>query len=112
MVDLQVPPAKIDILQKATSEVELVEEQHRMGLLTNEERYQRVVDIWTRAKDEVTSAMIGNFDKFNPVYMIAISGARGNVSQLSQLAGMRLVRTPPVGPSRYPSPPITGRDCR
>lgn len=97
VVDLEVPPAKIDILQKATSEVELVEEQHRMGLLTNEERYQRVVDIWTRAKDEVTSAMIGNFDKFNPVYMIAISGARGNVSQLSQLAGMRGLVADPTG---------------
>jgi len=97
VVDLDVPPAKVDILEKANAEVELVEEQHKMGLLTNDERYQRICDIWTWAKDQVTTAMVNNLSSFNPVYMIAHSGARGNVSQLSQLAGMRGLVADPTG---------------
>ena len=75
----------------------MVEQQHRRGLLTSEERYQRICDIWTRAKEEITRKMIEGMDSFNPVYMMATSGARGNESQLSQLAGMRGLVTDPTG---------------
>jgi len=95
--DIVVPPQKAEILQKADEQVERVEQQHRRGLLTAEERYQRIVEIWTRTKEEVTQAMLRNLDRFNPVYMMAISGARGNESQLAQLAGMRGLVADPTG---------------
>ncbi|MCL4515582.1 MAG: DNA-directed RNA polymerase subunit beta'', partial [Firmicutes bacterium] len=97
VTDITIPPQKKDILGKAEEEVGLVEQQHRRGLITPEERYRRICDIWTQAKDDVTKAMLDNLDRFNPVYMMATSGARGNVSQLSQLAGMRGLMADPSG---------------
>lgn len=97
LVDVKIPKQKQEMLEAAEKEVEIVENQHRRGLLTNEERTQRIVDIWTRAKDDVTKAMWDNLGKFNPVYMMANSGARGNISQLSQLAGMRGLVADPTG---------------
>ncbi len=97
VTDITIPPQKKDILAKAEEEVGLVEQQHRRGLITPEERYRRICDIWTQAKDDVTKAMLDNLDRFNPVYMMATSGARGNVSQLSQLAGMRGLMADPSG---------------
>jgi DNA-directed RNA polymerase subunit beta' len=95
--DITVPPTKQSILADAEKQVEQVEQQHRRGLLTSEERYQRICDIWAKAKDDVTQAMIDNLDPFNPVWMMANSGARGNRSQLSQLAGMRGLVADPTG---------------
>ena len=89
VADIVVPPTKHELVVQAEKEVDIIEMQHRRGLLTAEERYQRICDIWTRAKEEVTEAMLDNFSKFNPVYMMAVSGARGNWSQINQLAGMR-----------------------
>ncbi len=97
ITDIAVPPEKKEILARAEEEVAKVEEQHRRGLLTNEERYQRVCDIWARASDEVTKAMWEGLDPFNPVYMMANSGARGNIHQLRQLAGMRGLVADPTG---------------
>ena len=97
ITDIAVPPEKKEILEKAEQLVEQVEEQHRRGLLTNEERYQRICDIWARANDEVTRAMWEGLDPFNPVYMMANSGARGNIHQLRQLAGMRGLVADPTG---------------
>lgn len=97
VADITVPTEKAEILENAESQVEQVEMQYRRGLITKEERYQRFIDIWTKAKEDVSAAMLGNLDRINPVYMMAISGARGNVSQLSQLAGMRGLMTDPSG---------------
>ncbi len=93
--DIVIPPDKWKILNAPEEAVEKIEQQYRRGLITNEERHQRVVDIWTKATEDVTEAMEANFDKFNPVYMMANSGARGSVKQIRQLAGMRgLVANP------------------
>ena len=95
--DVTVPPEKKSILDEAEKHVEQVEEQFKRGLITSEERYQRFIDIWTKAKENVTAAMIKGLDRINPVYMMSTSGARGNTSQLAQLAGMRGLMTDPSG---------------
>ena len=95
--DIVVPKAKYDLVSKAEKEVDQIEMQHRRGLLTGEERYQRICDIWTRTKEQVTKELLDNFSRFNPVYMMAISGARGNEAQISQLAGMRGLVADPTG---------------
>ncbi len=97
VTDIKVPPEKADILKSAEDEVENIELQHRRGLISEDERYQQVVDRWTDATDKVTEALEGNFDKFNPVYMMASSGARGNIQQIRQLAGMRGLMADPSG---------------
>lgn len=97
VTDVTIPKEKETILSDAERQVEQVEQQHGRGLLTTDERYQRICDIWARAKDDVTQAMIDSFDTFNPVWMMANSGARGNRSQLAQLAGMRGLVTDPTG---------------
>lgn len=95
--DIIVPESKHSRVLEAEEQVEQIEQQHRRGLLTEEERYQRICDIWTRTKDVVTQEMLANFTQFNPIYMMAISGARGNESQISQLAGMRGLVADPTG---------------
>ena len=87
--DVKVPPAKKDILAAANEEVNNVLKQYKRGLITEEERYQSVINIWEKATDKVTGAMKDNFDDLNPVYMMSQSGARGNINQLRQIAGMR-----------------------
>ncbi len=95
--DIQVPGDKEKILHEAESRVEKIEGQFRRGLITDDERYQRVIDVWDWAKKEVTNALMNSLDRFNPVYMMAISGARGNIQQISQLAGMRGLMADPSG---------------
>ena len=87
--DVKVPPAKKDILAAANEEVNNVLKQYKRGLITEDERYQSVINIWEKATDKVTDAMKDNFDDLNPVYMMSQSGARGNINQLRQIAGMR-----------------------
>ncbi|HHY46633.1 MAG TPA: DNA-directed RNA polymerase subunit beta' [Firmicutes bacterium] len=95
--DVVIPPEKQEILKEAEKRVEEIEQQHRKGLITNEEKYQLVIDAWTEATDKVQKAMLEHLDKFNPVYMMATSGARGNVQQLRQLGGMRGLVADPSG---------------
>lgn len=95
--DIQVPEAKKGILSRADQEVTNTEKQYRRGLITDEERRNLVIEIWTKANDEVTRALMDSLDKFNPVFMMANSGARGNVQQLRQLAGMRGLMADPSG---------------
>ncbi len=97
VADIIVPESKHQRVADAEQQVETIETQHRRGLLTADERYQRICDIWTQTKDQVTREMLANFSKFNPVFMMAISGARGNESQISQLAGMRGLVADPTG---------------
>ena len=89
VADVAVPEAKKDILANADKEVEEVSKQYKRGLITNDERYNQVIKIWEKATNDVAEAMRSNFDDLNPIYMMAQSGARGNMSQLRQIAGMR-----------------------
>ena len=120
--DMEIPPEKEDILNAAMNEVKEVDQQYREGLITDGEKYNKVVDIWARATEEVTERMMermgiqefrplegsGNGgekdsreaivgDSFNPIYMMADSGSRGSKDQIRQLAGMRGLMAKPSG---------------
>ena len=89
MDDVKVPPAKKDILAKADEQIENIRKQYVRGLITNEERYNAVISTWEKTTGEVSKAMEDNFDELNPIYMMVKSGARGNMNQLRQIAGIR-----------------------
>ncbi|MBQ7411069.1 MAG: DNA-directed RNA polymerase subunit beta' [Clostridia bacterium] len=89
VADVAVPEAKKDILAKADEDVSHVFRQYQRGMITNDERYDAIIKIWEKATSDVTEAMKTNFDELNPIYMMAQSGARGNMNQLRQIAGMR-----------------------
>ena len=97
LTDITVPKAKTEILANADIAVAKTEQQYRRGLITNEERYNLVIDTWAKATKTVTQALMDTLDEFNPVYMMATSGARGNIQQLRQLAGMRGLMADPSG---------------
>jgi len=112
MNDMKIPSNKKTLLDKATAEVEAVVEEHRNGLITNGERYNKVVDIWSAATEQIASEMIREMGteiiktkagkemkvpSFNPIYMMADSGARGSDKQMRQLAGMRGLMAKPSG---------------
>jgi len=89
VADVEVPKEKEEILAEADRQVEFVRKQYVRGLITEQERYEAVIGIWSKATDTVAKTMADNFDDLNPIYMMAQSGARGNMNQLKQLAGMR-----------------------
>ena len=89
VADVAVPEAKKQILADAEEEVENIAKQYKRGLITNDERYDSVIKVWEKATNDVTEAMKDNFDELNPIFMMAQSGARGNMNQLRQIAGMR-----------------------
>ncbi|MEA3274951.1 MAG: DNA-directed RNA polymerase subunit beta' [Pseudomonadota bacterium] len=110
--DMAVPEQKAEILARAEAEVKEIEEQYASGLVTNGERYNKVVDIWSHTNDQVAKAMMGKLgketvidrdgnevkqDSFNSIYMMADSGARGSAAQIRQLAGMRGLMAKPDG---------------
>jgi len=95
--DIAIPVQKDKILAAAEKQIDAIENQFRRGLITGGEKYQRTIDVWTKATEEITEAMLQNFDPFNPLYMMALSGARGNIQQIRQLAGMRGLMTDPSG---------------
>ncbi|MHB1610118.1 MAG: DNA-directed RNA polymerase subunit beta' [Sulfobacillus sp.] len=95
--DIHIPEAKKQIIQEAEAEVALLARQYRRGLITADERYERVIEIWTRAKERVTASLMEKMDRSNSVFMMVTSGARGNVQQISQLAGMRGLMADPSG---------------
>ena len=101
IADIKVPEVKAGIVEEADTEVNKVSRLYRRGLITEEERYRKTIDLWNEAIDNVTEAMMDNMaadqDGFNPVYMMAISGARGNKQQIRQLAGMRGLMADPSG---------------
>ena len=87
--DINVPESKPEILAEAEKKVEAITAKYRFGLLNNEERYEQVIKIWADASAQVTDAMLENLGEFNPIYMMADSGARGSTNQIRQLAAMR-----------------------
>jgi DNA-directed RNA polymerase subunit beta' len=110
--DMVIPPEKAEILSAAEAEVKEIEEQYSSGLVTNGERYNKVVDIWSHTNDQVARAMMGQLgkekvtnregeqveqDSFNSIFMMADSGARGSAAQIRQLAGMRGLMAKPDG---------------
>jgi len=98
--DVVVPPEKDALIERATREVELVQEQYEQGVITEGERYNKIVDIWYLTSQRVSSVMYENLakseDGFNPIYMMADSKARGNQEQIRQLAGMRGLIAKPI----------------
>lgn len=87
--DVVVPPSKPQILEGYEAKAEKVQRQYERGLITNDERKQELIGIWTQATNEVAEAMNANFPKTNPIFMMVDSGARGNMMQMRQIAGMR-----------------------
>jgi len=87
--DMTVPPEKAAILKEAQNKVEIITRNFRKGLLTEQERYQEVIKNWKKADDEIASKLMSGLDKYNNIYMMAHSGARGSDKQIKQLAGMR-----------------------
>ena len=95
--DIVVPEKKAEILKVAEEKVEQTQNQYRRGLITEDERYNLVIEIWNQSTEEVKDALLESMDAFNPVYMMANSGARGNIPQIRQLAGMRGLMADPTG---------------
>lgn len=95
--DVIVPPKKKTIIADTQKVVNKVERQFDRGLITEEERYNKVIKLWSKATDDVADAMMDNMDAFNPIFMMADSGARGNKQQMRQLAGMRGLMADPSG---------------
>ncbi len=95
--DLQIPSKKQEALRVADIDVEKIETQYRRGIITDGERYNQVIDIWTRTTDEVADAVFTELNSFNPVLMMADSGARGSKQQIRQLSGMRGLMAKPSG---------------
>ncbi|MBN1871690.1 MAG: DNA-directed RNA polymerase subunit beta' [Candidatus Omnitrophica bacterium] len=94
---LKIPQNKKVIIEKAQKEVDGVENQYRKGLITNGERYNKVIDIWTHATEQVSDLIFKELESFNPIFMMADSGARGSKQQIRQLAGMRGLMAKPSG---------------
>jgi DNA-directed RNA polymerase subunit beta' len=97
VTDIEVPSEKEKILSEADEKVDQVELLYRRGLISDEERYEKTIEIWNNATDRVTESLMNSLDKFNSVYMMANSGARGNKQQIRQLAGMRGLMADPSG---------------
>lgn len=87
--DMEIPKEKKQYLLEAEEEIDKVVKNFRRGLLTDDERYQKVINIWNSTSDKVTKALMDNLKQLNPIYMMANSGARGSVNQIRQLAAMR-----------------------
>ena len=87
--DAKIPPEKKDIIAQAEADVDAIREEYNMGLRSDQERYEKVLTIWEKATNDVTDKLQDNLDRYNPIYMMADSGARGSMSQIRQLAGMR-----------------------
>ena len=89
MDDVKVPSAKKELLAEADKKIDVIRKQYARGLITENERYNATINVWEDTTKEVSKAMEDNFDNLNPVYMMVKSGARGNINQLRQIAGMR-----------------------
>ncbi len=99
--DVKIPASKPAIIAKALGEVEKIEGEYRKGIITNEERYKKVIDVWTSTNEKITEDLFELLSKdqggFNPIYAMAVSGARGSKNQIRQLAGMRGLMAKPSG---------------
>jgi DNA-directed RNA polymerase subunit beta' len=97
MSDIEVPDSKPKLLAEAEAKTATIENQYHRGLITEDERYDAVVGVWNEATDKITIAIQESLDRYGGVYMMATSGAKGNISQIRQMAGMRGLMTNPSG---------------
>ena len=97
ITDIEIPPEKEEILSRSDEKVDEIELQFRRGLISTDERYEKIINIWTHATDDITETLMTTLSKFNPIYMMAVSGARGGKQQIRQLAGMRGLMANPSG---------------
>jgi len=97
LTDMDIPGTRDEIIRRTERAVAEINEKYQRGLTTEREREQRVVQLWIRASEEVGEAILQKIDRFNPLYMMADSGARGSIKQISQIAGMRGLMTEPSG---------------
>ncbi|MFA5499723.1 MAG: DNA-directed RNA polymerase subunit beta' [Candidatus Omnitrophota bacterium] len=95
--DLKIPEKKNEYLDRTKADVAHIEDQYRKGLITDRERYNKIIDLWTHTTDDVSDLIFQELDSFNPVFMMADSGARGSKLQIRQLAGMRGLMAKPSG---------------
>lgn len=95
--DMIVPKEKYDLLRDADETIEKIEKMYKRGFISDDERYERVIEKWTKTTEEVADTLMESLDKFNPIFMMADSGARGSKSQIKQLAGMRGLMASPSG---------------
>ncbi|AJY75264.1 DNA-directed RNA polymerase subunit beta' [Paenibacillus beijingensis] len=95
--DVVVPPEKVELLKESEEKVKVVMNQYRRGLITNEERYDRIIEIWSKSKDKITDILMKSMDRYNSIMLMVDSKARGNKSQITQLGGMRGLMANPSG---------------
>ena len=89
IADMTVPPKKYELVRASEQKVLEIENQYKMGFMTEQERYKQVVQVWEKTTNDVSDALQKNLDRYNPIFMMADSGARGSMKQIRQLAGMR-----------------------
>ncbi|MFH1662475.1 MAG: DNA-directed RNA polymerase subunit beta' [Chloroflexota bacterium] len=97
MSDIKVPAKKPKILEEANERTAIIESQYLRGLITEDERYNSIIEVWMGTTDKLTSAINESLDKHGSIYMMATSGAKGNMSQIRQMVGMRGLMTNPAG---------------
>ena len=87
--DAEIPPAKKDLINEAESKIDLITKNFKRGLISDDERHRLVIEVWDKTTNDVMTALKDNLTEYNPIYMMADSGARGSMNQIRQLAGMR-----------------------
>ncbi len=95
--DMKIPEAKNELLAEGDEQVNKITAMYRKGLMTDEERHNKVIEVWEKVDDQITNALISNLGQYNDIYMMALSGARGSNRQIKQLAGMRGLMASPSG---------------
>ncbi|MBM3173092.1 MAG: DNA-directed RNA polymerase subunit beta', partial [Chloroflexi bacterium] len=95
--DVEVPKSKAKLLEEGDERVAVIESQFNRGLITDDERYSKTIEVWTEVTDKITETISQSLDRYGGVYMMATSGAKGNISQIRQMAGMRGLMTDPAG---------------
>src|SRR4030043_800554 len=95
--DIEVPRGKAKLLEEGDEKIAVIESQFNHGLITEEERYNSAIEVWTETTDKITETISQSLDRYGGVYMMANSGAKGNISQIRQMAGMRGLMTDPSG---------------
>lgn len=97
MSDIETPDCKKEIIDEVEAKVAVVDQQFQRGLITDEERYASTVELWSEATNKITDAIAKSLDRFGSIYLMATSGAKGNIAQIRQMAGMRGLMTDPSG---------------
>jgi DNA-directed RNA polymerase subunit beta' len=95
--DIEVPRDKAKLLEEGDEQIAVIESQFNRGLITDDERYSSAIQVWTETTDKITETISQSLDRYGGVYMMATSGAKGNISQIRQMAGMRGLMTDPAG---------------